>query len=90
MLGGLDLKTGKFVQEVWRDKTSLQRNVKEFEATIATVRSLAKPGEKVLLSVENLVAYTYLSKGGGRKRHLNRIMRPFLGWCLENQIFLSV
>ena len=87
---GLDLKSGKFVQEFWRGKASLHINVKELEAAIATVKSLARPRKKFLLSVDNLVAYTYLTKGGGRKRHFNQIMRPFLKWCLENQIFLSV
>ena len=78
------------MQIFWREKDSLHINVKELEAAIATVKSLARPREKVLLSVDNLVAYTYLTKGGGRKRHFNQILRPFLKWCLEKQIHLSV
>ena len=81
-LGRLDLKTGKFVQEFWRERSSLHINVKELEAAVATVRSLAKPREKVLLSVDNSVAFSYLTKGGGKKKHLNAILRPFVKWCL--------
>ena len=55
---GLDLKTGKFVQEFWREKASLHINVKELEAAIATVKSLAKPRERVLLSVDKSVTFS--------------------------------
>ena len=43
---GLDLKTGRFVREFWREKSALHINVKELEPAIATVKSLAKQGER--------------------------------------------
>ena len=57
---------------------------------MATVKSLAKPKERVLLSVDNSVTFSYLTKGGGKKRHLNAILRPFLRWCLEKELHLQV
>jgi hypothetical protein len=87
---GVDLDTGNCVQEFWRTKAGLHINVKELHAAISVVRSLAKPGEKVFLAVDNTVAFSYLSKSGGRKSHLNAQMRPFLQWCVENKISLQV
>lgn len=63
--GGVDLKTGVFVQEFWRERSTLHINVKELEAAIATIKSLARPKEKVILSVDNTVAFSYLKKKGG-------------------------
>ena len=65
--GGLDPRTGEKIQEFWREEKVLHINVKEMEAAINTVRSLAKPGETVQLCVDNQVIYYYLQKGGGRK-----------------------
>ncbi len=69
--GGLDVKTGKFVQEFWREKSDLHINVKEMAAAINTVKSLGKKGETICLCVDNQVIYYYLSKGGGKKNPLN-------------------
>jgi hypothetical protein len=88
--GGIDLQKGTWVQEFWRKDQSLHINVKEIRAAISTVRSLAKPGDHVHLSVDNVVAYTYLKKGGGRKPHLNMLIRPFLEWALKNQVTMDV
>ena len=52
--------------------------------------SLAKPGETVLLSVDNMTSYWYLTKGGGRKAHLNQLVRPFFKWCMKNRVTLKV
>lgn len=65
--GGLNPKTGEFVQEFWRDRCDLHINVKELEAALHTVRSLAQPGENVELTVDNQVTFYYLLKGGGGK-----------------------
>lgn len=62
---GLDPSTGTFVQEFWREKASLHINIKELEAAIFTIKSLGKPGQTILLSVDNQVAFYYLTKGGG-------------------------
>ena len=62
---GVDVTTGHLVQEFWRDKSGLHINVKELEAAINTVQSLANPGEHVLLKVDNTVTFWYLTKGGG-------------------------
>ena len=63
---GVDVTSGQIVQEFWREKHHLHINVKELEAAINTVQSLAKPGENVTLKVDNSVTYWYLTKGGGR------------------------
>ena len=63
--GGLDIQSGTSLQEFWRQDNGLHINVKELHAAISTVRSLAKKGEQVHLSVDNVVAYSYLRKGGG-------------------------
>ena len=44
---GVDVTSGQIVQEFWRQKRHLHINVKELEAAINTVQSLAKPGEHV-------------------------------------------
>ena len=63
---GVDVTSGRLVQEFWRDKRGLHINVKELEAAINTVQSLAKEKEHVLLKVDNSVTYAYLAKVGGR------------------------
>ena len=87
---GVDVTTGHLVQEFWRDKAGLHINVKELEAAINTVQSLANPGEHVLLKVDNTVTFWYLTKGGGRIPSLNQQVRPFLKWCMEKEITLIV
>ena len=84
------MTSGQIVQEFWREKQCLHINVKELEAAINTVQSLAKPGEKVSLSVDNTVTYAYLSKGGGKIPSLNKMVRPFLKWCMEKKILLDL
>ena len=87
---GVDSRTGAVVQEFWRGQDGLHINVKELQAAINTVRSLAKPRELVHLSVDNSVSFAYLSKGGGRLPHFNFLMRPFLRWCIEQRVHLRV
>ena len=87
---GVDVHSGQIIQEFWRNKRGLHINVKELEAAINTVRSLAKPGEKVELSVDNSVTFYYLKKGGGKIPSLNDQIRPFLEWCIKNDIQLDV
>jgi hypothetical protein len=88
--GGLDVKTGQFVQEFWRNQSVLHINVKELSAAINTVKSLSKPGETVSLSVDNQVIYYYLTKGGGKKNPFNAMLRPFFQWCMDKNITLHV
>ena len=87
--GGKDLLEGTELQEFWRDQSGLHINVKELLAAIATVKSLAKRGERVLLGVDNSVAYSYLRKQGGKKGPFNETLRPFLEWCQENQVVVQ-
>ena len=54
---GVDITSGKIVQEFWRDKRILHINVKELEAAINTVQSLALPGEHICLKVDNAVTF---------------------------------
>jgi len=51
---------------------------------------LAKHGEHVFLKVDNSVTFWYLTKGGGKIPSLNQQFRPFLKWCMEKDIHLSV
>ena len=87
---GVDVTSGKIVQEFWRSKRGLHINVKELEAAINTVQSLANRGEHVTLKVDNSVTFAYLSKGGGRIPSLNQQVRPFLKWCMEKKITLDL
>ena len=89
-VGGIDLVSGKFVQEFWREESDLHINVKEMGAAINTVKSLAKPGENILLCVDNQVLFYYLQKGGGRKNPFNRMLQPFWHWLMEQKINLQV
>jgi hypothetical protein len=88
--GGLDLQAGTQLQEFWRKDSHLHINVKELIAAISTLRSLARKKDTVSLTVDNKVSYYYLLKGGGRLPHLNKLIRPFLKWCMEMDITLQV
>ena len=88
--GGLDLDSGNYVQNFWREKGALHINVKELQAAVETVKSLANPGELVHLCVDNSVAFSYLRKGGGRIPHLNTLMESLWTWCLHHHIQVEV
>ena len=88
--GGLDIDTGKLIQEFWREESSLHINIKELRAAMASVQALAKEGEQVNLSVDNTVSYFYLKKGGGKLQHFNSLLRPFLRWCNQRGISLNL
>ena len=83
---GIDVQTGTVVQEFWRERNGLHINVKELEAAIQTTKSLAKQGEIVHLSVDNSVAFAYLTRGGGKLPHFNKLMRDFWTWIMKNKI----
>ena len=74
------------MQDFWGENKSLHINLKELEAAAHTVRSLAKPKERVVLHVDNSVTYSYLSRGGGRLPHLNVILRPLRVWCVKHHV----
>ena len=61
------------MHEFWRSEKGLHINIKELKASIAAVKSLAKPGETVFLTIDNQVAYSYLKRGGKvvTLQHLN-------------------
>jgi hypothetical protein len=82
---GVDIGQGTVVQEFWREKNGLHINVKELDAAVQTVKSLAKPKEVVHLSVDNSVAFAYLNRGGGRLPHFNLMMRDFWRWTMEKK-----
>ena len=88
--GGLHPLTGESVQEFWRDQKGLHINVKELSAAILTVKSLAIPGEKIQLCVDNSVAFSYLKKGGGRLPQFNAFMRDFWHWAMLKNLELEV
>ena len=87
---GMDLTGGQILQEFWRTQRGLHINVKELLAAMQTVRSLAKPKETVFLLVDNSTSFWYLKKQGGRLGLFNDLLRPFLLWCLQNEIKLDV
>lgn len=87
--GGKDLKSGQIVTDYWRSQKTLHINIKELSAAVSVVKTLAKPGEHVSLGVDNLVAYYYLKKGGGRLPQFNRYMRDLWDWCLQKNITLT-
>ena len=60
---GLDLKTGKAIQEFWRGEKILHINLKELRAAVNCVMSLAQKRDKVHLLVDNSVTFYYLKKG---------------------------
>ena len=86
----MDLQNNLVVKEFWRHQIHLHINQKELLAAVNTVKSLAKPKDNVLLTVDNQVTYWYLRKQGGRLETFNAILRPFLHWCLENKIHLEL
>ena len=86
---GVDMASGNLVQEFWRGDQDMHINAKELHAAISTVKSLAKSGEKVQISVDNAVTWAYLQKSGGRKPLFNAMMRPFLQWCMEHNVKLQ-
>ena len=65
-------------------------NIKELLAATNTVKSLAKKWQTIKLNVDNVVAFYYFVKGGGRKSQFNHILRPFLLWCLQNVSHLQM
>ena len=87
---GVDIVTGSIVQEFWREKDGLHINVKELQAAINTVKSLAKTKEVVHLSVDNSVSFAYLNRGGGRLPQFNFMMRDFWRWCMEKELQVRV
>ena len=88
--GGVDPASGEHVQEFWRDKKGLHINVKELTAAISTVKSLARPHDRINLCVDNSVAFSYLKKGGGKLPHFNLLMRDFWRWAMDKKLFLEV
>ena len=88
--GGLDKNSGQKIQDYWRHLSVLHINQKELHAAVETIRALAKPKETVVLHVDNQVAFSYLTKWGGRKPYLNQVLKPLLCWCQEKGINLQV
>jgi len=62
---GVDINSGNIIQDFWREDSILHINVKELKAAMETVKSFSRPGDTVLLSVDNTVTFAYLTKGGG-------------------------
>jgi hypothetical protein len=88
--GGIDQTSGSMVQNFWREKKSWHINLKELEAASSTIMSLASPGDSVLLHVDNTVTLSYLRKQGGKKLHLNALLKPLLLWCLKHKVQFQV
>ena len=75
--GGLDLKCPScVVHDFWQFSTHI--NNQELAAAIHTTMSLARPRDFVLLDIDSSVAFSYLSKSGGKVARLNALLRPFL------------
>ena len=88
--GGIDLQKGNCVQDFWGQNKNWHINVKEINAAAHTIKSLAKPGQQINLSVDNTVAYSYLRKWGGKLEHFNSVVRDLWHWCHQNNVFLNI
>ena len=66
----------------------LHINEKELRAAVATIKALGRPGQSIILHVDNQVAFSYLTKWGEGKEYLNRLLKPLLYWCQEQKISL--
>jgi hypothetical protein len=84
--GGVDITEKRVVHDFWFHRHALHINRKELDAAIATTMAFARPGETVLLKVDNATAYWYLKKEGGRLPHFNSVLRPFLSWAKEHRV----
>jgi hypothetical protein len=82
----VDITEKRVVHDFWFHRHALHINRKELDAAIATTMAFARPGETVLLKVDNATAYWYLKKEGGRLPHFNSVLRPFLSWAKENKV----
>jgi hypothetical protein len=76
---GVDINSQTCVQEFWRDQSGLHINIKELQAAVHTLKSLAQPREVVTLGVDNLVAFWYLKKGGRKTPPLHFPHERFVG-----------
>ena len=76
--GGLDLRRHHLVHGYWRHLTPWHITLKEVSAATDTIRAMAYTGDPVKILVDNTVALSYLTKQGGKKLGINRLMRPFL------------
>jgi hypothetical protein len=59
---GVNIQTGQKVQEFWREQKTLHINLMELQAAVDTVKSLSRPKDTVILSVENSVTHAYIHK----------------------------
>ena len=64
----------------------LQINEKELLAADLGVRRLCSLSDVVELTVDNSVSFYYIKKQGGRKSHLNDLLRPLLLFCWSQGI----
>ena len=85
-LGAIDLCTRDITHAY--TSASLHINVKELQASTLGVLALCKPNDVVKLLVDNTCTYYYLLNQGGRRKHLNRVIREFFERCWERRIQL--
>ena len=88
--GGLDVDKNQTIQEFWRQDQNLHINVKELIAGVKTIMSLGRPGDHINLCVDNVVAFHYLRKGGGRLQHLNVPLQNLWRWLMTNSVTMTV
>ena len=86
---GIDSTGNQAIQEFWRGDREQHINWKELWASINTVLSFARDGEKVKIHVDNSVAYSYLKKLGGRKTPFNDLLRPLVCHIISRGIILE-
>ena len=84
--GGVDNNTGAVVHEHWFRQAAVHINLKELIAAVNTTQSLARPGERVRLDIDNSVAFSYIKMQGGKIRYLNQELRPLLTWANKNRV----
>ena len=84
-LGAIDLSNQTRTVHAYTDP-SLHINIKEIRASTLGVQAFALKNSVVECYVDNIVTYFYLLNQGGRKRHLNKELRPFFFWAWDQNI----
>ena len=83
---------GNFIQHEWTDsELDWHINQQELVGSIAALKTMASPGDHVLLRSDNRTAEAYLrKKGGTRSMKLCKLAVEACRWLMDNNIHLSV
>ncbi|MCG8045740.1 MAG: hypothetical protein JAY75_18865 [Candidatus Thiodiazotropha taylori] len=91
--GGHDVTNDLEISGIWDDEEKeMHINYLELKAAYLCLQAFCSEdkNQHIHLFVDNRVALKYLSKMGGRKRHLNKLAREIWVWCEKRNLWLSV